>query len=227
MTSNTRPGWLLPTGLILLSFVPVIAGGARIGQLTTGAQITAENARFFANPTPVVIHIVGASTFAVLGAFQFAPRFRGKRPRWHRIAGRIVLPCGLVVAGTGIYMALHYPHPDNTGDLLTVFRLVFGTAMATSLLLGLRAILRRDIAAHRAWMIRSYAIGLGAGTQFLTQAPWVLLVGPLDKQSNAWLSLAGWLINIAVAERHLRRLRNPVRHRATSRTEAPVVKVLG
>ena len=42
--------------------------------------------------------------------------------------------------------------------------------MALAIVLGLAAIRRRDIARHRAWMIRGYAIGLGAGTQALTHA---------------------------------------------------------
>ena len=36
-------------------------------------------------------------------------------------------------------------------------------------MLGFAAIRRRDIAAHRAWMIRGYALGLGAGTQVFTE----------------------------------------------------------
>ena len=41
--------------------------------------------------------------------------------------------------------------------------------MAACLVLGFTAIRRRDIAAHRAWMIRAYAIGLAAGTQVFTE----------------------------------------------------------
>ncbi|HYS35250.1 MAG TPA: DUF2306 domain-containing protein [Pseudonocardiaceae bacterium] len=205
MTSLTRRPWLLPSALILLSTVPVLAGGLRIGELASGAQVTAENARFFADPIPVVVHIIGATTFCLLGAFQFSPYFRRRWPRWHRVAGRIVASCGLTTALSGMYMAVFYQEPADVGALLTGFRLVFGSAMAVSLVLGFVAILRRDVVTHRAWMIRGYAIGLGAGTQLLTVAPWTLLVGPVDKLSNALLMLAGWLINIAVAEWVIRR----------------------
>jgi uncharacterized membrane protein len=205
MTSLARRPWFVPTALILLSTVPVVAGGSRLTQLASGAQVTASNARFFADPAPVVVHIVGATTFCVLGAFQFSAHFRAKWPRWHRIAGRIVAPCGLAAALSGMFMAVFYQEPADVGVLLTVFRLLAGPAMAASLVLGFVAILRRDFAAHRAWMIRGYAIGAGSGTQFLTIAPWVLLVGPVDKLSNALLSLAAWLINLAVAEWVIRR----------------------
>jgi hypothetical protein len=45
--------------------------------LSGSAEITLANARFFASPLPVVVHIVSASVYAILGAFQFASGFRG------------------------------------------------------------------------------------------------------------------------------------------------------
>ncbi len=68
--------------LIVLSAVPVAAGAARLAQLTSGVDITPENARFFAALLPVVLHIISASLFAILGAFQFAPGFRHRSPGW-------------------------------------------------------------------------------------------------------------------------------------------------
>jgi hypothetical protein len=44
--------------------------------------------------------------------------------------------------------------------LLTPIRLAFGVAMAGRIVLGVAAIRRRDVAGHRAWMVRGYAIGL-------------------------------------------------------------------
>jgi hypothetical protein len=49
-------------------------------------------------------------------------------------------------------------------------------------------------------MIRGYAIGLGAGTQVLTQLPYFVLAGRPDELSRAVLMGAGWLINVGVAE---------------------------
>jgi uncharacterized membrane protein len=206
-TTATKPGWLTPAGLIMLSVVPVLAGAARVAQLAGGAQVTPENARFFAAPLPVVVHIFSASVYCVLGAFQFAPGLRRRSLGWHRAAGRLLVPCGLAAALSGLWMTLFYPQPPGDGDLLTCFRLVFGAAMLLSIGLGFAAVRRRDIVRHRAWMVRAYAIGLGAGTQVLTHLPWILIVGKPDELSRALLMLAGWVINLAVAELAL--LRRP------------------
>jgi uncharacterized membrane protein len=200
-----RPGWLLPAGLIALSAIPIIAGASRIAQLNTGVPVTPANARFVAMPVPVELHIIFASLYLILGAFQFAPRFRRRRPGWHRIAGRLLVPSGLIAASAGMWMTLFYPHVAGDGAPLKVFRLVFGSAMILSIVLGLAAILRRDIARHRVWMIRGYAIGLGTGTQVLTTLPWILLLGQPGVVPRELLLLAGWVINLAVVEWFIRR----------------------
>ncbi|MFF4989178.1 DUF2306 domain-containing protein [Streptosporangium saharense] len=202
---NTAPGWLGPTGLIMLSVIPVVAGALRLGELAGGAAVTPANARFLAVPLPVVAHIIGATLYGIVGAFQFAKGFRRRRPGWHRTAGRVLAVCGLVTALSGLWMTVFYPRPAGDGDLLAAFRLVFGTAMAVSLVLGFVAIRRRDFRRHRAWMIRAYAIGVAAGTQAFTQLPWILLVGPLDETPRALLVGAGWIINLTVAEWIIRR----------------------
>ena len=214
---RAAPAWLVPTALIALSVVPVVAGAFRLAGLAGGEEITPENARFFAAPLPLVLHILSASLYCVLGAFQFAPGIRRGRPGWHRGAGRLlVVPCGLVAAFSGLWLTQFYPPAEHDGDLLYGFRLLFGSAMALSIFLGLAAILRRDIPRHRAWMIRGYAIGLGAGTQVLTNVPWILIFGTPDGLSRDLLMGAGWAINLAVAEWIIRRgLAHPVRTLAT------------
>ena len=70
MTSKWH--WLVPSGLVALSLVPVAAGSARLAQLAGGAPATAANERFVSTPLPVVLHIVGATVFCLLGALQFS-----------------------------------------------------------------------------------------------------------------------------------------------------------
>ncbi len=216
MASSARADRLVPAALIALSVIPVAAGVVRLGELTGGAEITPENARFFAAPLPAVLHILSVSLFCILGAFQFAPGIRRRRPGWHRGAGRLLVPCGLVAALSGLWMTQFYPPVMGDGPLLYGIRLVVGSAMTLFIVLGFAAIRRRDIARHRAWMMRGYALGLGAGTQALTHLPWFLFPGIQGELTRALLMGAGWAINLAVAEWIIRRgLAYPVRTPAT------------
>jgi uncharacterized membrane protein len=218
--SSRRAGWRVPALLILLSLVPAAAGTARLAQLASGATVTAENARFFASPLPVVLHVLAVIPFSLLGALQFAPSFRRRHRAWHRAAGRVLGVCGLVAALTGLWMAQFYPWPAGDGVAVYLERLVFGTAMLASMVLALDAVRRRDFAAHGAWMTRAYAIGMGAGTQVLTHLPWFILMdGKPGEVPRAVMMGAGWVINVVVAEWIIRRKvsATPARNRASHR----------
>jgi uncharacterized membrane protein len=205
---SSRWHWLVPSGLIALSLVPVAAGSARLAQLATGAAVTPANERFVSTPLPVVLHIVGATIFCLLGALQFSTSLR--RRAWHRRAGRVVVPAGLVAALSGLWMAVYYDLPATDNRVLEGIRLVVGVGMVTSLVLALLAVRRRDFGEHRNWMMRGYALGIGAGTQVLTNVPWVIAFGTPSPAVRAGLMGAGWAINLAVAEWFIRRRPAPV-----------------
>jgi uncharacterized membrane protein len=203
--NKPKSGWRIPAALVVLTAIPVAFGIRRLVELASGAAITPDNARFFAAPIPVVVHIACAIVFCVLGALQFAPVFRRRSPWWHRMAGRVLVGCGLAAALSGLWMTVFYPRVEGDGALIVAFRLLFGSGMAASLVLGFAAIRRRDVASHRAWLTRGYAIGMGAGTQALLGLPLTLLLGPPGETARTALMFAGWALNLAVAEWGLRR----------------------
>lgn len=71
--------------------------------------------------------------------------------------------------------------------------------MVASLGLGVTAVRRGDVATHRAWMTRAYAIALAAGTQAFTEGIGGAVLGhsPLALDASRG---AAWVINLAVAE---------------------------
>lgn len=204
--SEKRIDWKIPVLLLILSVVPVLAGIVRLAGLGAGGPVNADNARFFAAPLPIILHLLSAILFCVLGAFQFPSELRRRSPGWHRIAGRLLMPCGLLAGLTGVWMTVSYPIDSRQqGALLFSSRILFGSAMILSLVFSLVAILRRDITVHRAWMVRAYAIGQGAGTQVLVFMPWMLISGaPSGLLRDILMSIA-WVINLALAEWIIRR----------------------
>ena len=56
-------------------------------------------------------------------------------------------------------------------------------------------------------MIRGYAVGIGAGTQVFTALVWLLVTGGAtpDANTTVLLLIAGWVINLTVAEIAIRR----------------------
>ena len=196
--TRTRRDWWIPASLLALTFVPAAAGVARLVDLSSGR--TEENQRFFDLPVPIIVHILGATTFCLLGAFQFMPSLRRKRPRWHRLAGRVLVPAGLAGALSGMWMAAFSDLPVYDNTALLWLRLLFGSIMVAGLVLGLLAVLRRDLRTHQRWMARAYAVAQGAGTQALILGPMVLFSGQPSGALKATGMGAAWVINLAVAE---------------------------
>ena len=160
-------------------------------------------------PLPLVLHIVGATIYALVGILQLHPGFRRRYPDWHRRAGWVLAGAGLLVAISALWMTLFFEAQPGSGVLLYVLRLVFGSAMAASLVLGVTTVRGGNIAGHRAWMTRAYAIGLAAGTQAFTGGIGEALFGT-DVIAADLAKGAGWVINLAIAESAIRR---PARQR--------------
>jgi uncharacterized membrane protein len=205
MANFNRTDWLVLSGLIGLSFIPVVAGMVRLSILAYGGPITPGNARFFEAPSPVVMHILSVTVYCLLGAFQFTPGFRRKWPEWHSTAGRVLVVAGLIAALSGLWMAMFYEIVPADNVLLRTFRLFFGAAMTLSIALGYLAIRRRDLNDHQKWMRRACAIGLGAGTQAATQLPIFLMFGQPSESVRAVLMGMAWVLNLGVAEYLIRR----------------------
>lgn len=204
MTMSKTADWLIPTGFITLSFVSILASVADMFQIVAAVQ-TPGNARFLEMPWPIALHIAGFTIFCIVGAFQFSPGLRRSKPGWHRAAGWLAIPCGLVGAVGSLWMTLFYSPATTSpamfdGPSLYAIRLLAGAAAALFLLLGLKAILRRDILLHQAWMMRSYALALAAGTQVFTHIPWLLFPSIHGELARTLCMAAGWIINLLVVE---------------------------
>lgn len=198
------PDWWVPYTLAALVAVPAVAGSLRLVELAGGPGLIPENPRLTASPVPVAVHIISAIGYAALGAFQFSPRFRRRRPGWHRSAGRVLVLLGLAVAFSALWMTQFYPRQPGTGTLAYLFRLAFGSGMAGSIILGVAAIRRGDVPGHRAWMTRAYALALGAGTQVFTLGIGKAVFGASGLTTTLMLG-AGWAINLTLAEYLIRR----------------------
>ncbi len=201
MINLKKPEWFILIGLLLLSFVPCVGGTFRLVELSTGSEFLPVNPRIQSAPIPVVYHIMSSVLYCILGAFQFLLSIRRNYPKWHRLAGRLLVAAGIVSALSGLWMTHYYSFPDHLqGNLLYFIRIFVGLSMTAYILLGLSAVLKKKIARHQAWMIRAYALGQGAGTQVLITIPWLMTVGEPNGLTRDILMTAAWVINIVVAE---------------------------
>ncbi len=198
----SRREWAFLALVFLYSFIPAVFGLLRIPELLGGPVIIPPNPRAAIAPVPIALHILGSSVFCLAGALQFQPSLRRHRPALHRTLGRVVAAAGCVSALTGLWMTVSYAFPDALqGPLLYVARVTLSLAMVVLIVWAIVAVRTRNVPAHRAAMLRAYAIGQGASTQtaLLLVAMALFDTEPLGLSRDI-LMVGAWAINLAIAE---------------------------
>jgi hypothetical protein len=197
MTTRRWPGWLWWSVTGLLSLAVAVFSYRYLA----GVGLLAPNvlANAFAAPW-LLVHVAGAATALLIGSAQFIAPLRRRLPAAHRWTGRVYAAACLVGGIGGLMLSFG----STAGPVAaTGFGLLAVVWLATTSL-GWRTALARELAAHRRWMIRSWALTLAAVTLRLYMAAIPLI--PADVMTVysaiAWLC---WVPNLLVAELYLRR----------------------
>lgn len=192
------------TRYLLLTFLSLgVAGYALVvyGFLPLGIALHPDmRATYEAQRIGIYAHVFAALLTLAVGPFQFSARLRAARPVLHRWMGRLYLSVGVLVGGlAGLYMAYF-----AFGGL--VAKLGFGLLALAWLYTGLRAyraIRAGQVAEHRRWMVRNFALTFAAVTLRLWLPASIVAGFPFEQAYPviAWLC---WVPNLLVAEWMLR-----------------------
>lgn len=152
-------------------------------------------ARFDTQPLLSGMHVLGAGLALLIGGFQFSSRIRQKAINFHRWLGRTYLSAALIGGIGGFAIAL-----NADGGLVAQF----GFAMLAVVWLysswqAYAAIRAKDIATHRVWMMRSFALAFAAVTLRIYLGVMQALGIPFSEAYpvTAWLS---WVPNLLLVE---------------------------
>jgi uncharacterized membrane protein len=109
----------------------------------------------FENQIWFVAHMMGATFSLFLGPFQFLEYLRKKYVRFHRVAGKFYIIGSLVAGVSALRLALIF---DCIGCRYSLLLLSILFLLTTSL--AWLAIKRKNIIAHKQFMIRSYTCAM-------------------------------------------------------------------
>jgi Predicted membrane protein (DUF2306) len=148
-----------------ITLVPILINGYHPPAPTSNpvaAQFAAPDDIFARYPVLTLIHIIPGVLFMLLGPLQFSATIRARHLQWHRWSGRVYLICSLIIGVSALVMSLAMPAIGGLTQAVatTLFALLFLFALGKAYW----HVLRREIAQHREWMIRAFAIGLAVAT---------------------------------------------------------------
>ncbi len=130
-----------------------------MGLPLSAAEIRTYNEPFLGHSFMTASHVVPALLYMVLAPLQFSSTLRLRRPRLHRVSGRVLVLLGLFLVGSGLYFGLRTPFGGKTEASAVT---AFGALFLASLITAFAAARRGDLVAHRRWMTRAFGIALGA-----------------------------------------------------------------
>ncbi|MFY0596976.1 MAG: DUF2306 domain-containing protein [Cognatishimia sp.] len=203
MTPLRKTNWRLPILLILLTILPVAASLYRLGDLafTDPASVSDPDIlRFFHAPSPIALHVAFGSLFLVLGALQLSPGLRTRHRALHKRLGYAAALSALVFAISGVLMVFFYAPHSLSNIWIDIGRVIFGSAITIFILLGVWSAVAKNIPAHRAWMIRGYALSASSGIQSYLIAIVIVVNGSFDPQLADAMIWLGWIIGVIIAE---------------------------
>jgi hypothetical protein len=213
--------WLAPGFLILLALgafgiglntalAPFKAQAAAVAALSGKLYADVQLSSFARHPLLIRSHAVMGSAFVLIAAFQFWPQFRARRPRAHRIMGYVALGLLVLLPITGVAASIVYPFAGFPGVVPNLF---WGAIILTCVVRSWRAIRRRDIVMHEAWVTRAAAMTVGITLSRIYEP---LLVQVAHMEPHAAVALVFWLgqgEGLLAAELWLRRPGAPLARR--------------
>jgi uncharacterized membrane protein len=149
----------------IVNLVPIVARGYHppvAPSNPVAVRFAALDDLFAHYPILTLVHIVPGLLFMVLGPLQFSSTIRARHLRWHRWSGRVFVSCGVVIGGSALVMSFGMPAIGgfNQAAATTLFATFFLFALGKAFW----HIRRREVALHREWMIRAFAVGLAVAT---------------------------------------------------------------
>lgn len=144
---------------------------------------------------PLSMHLAGGSLALATGAWQLNTHLRSRHPSIHRWIGRVYVVAVLV---GGLGAAILAPGSQEGTVTHWGFGLLAVAWLGTTVL-AYGAIRRRDLAAHRRWMLRSYALTFAAVTLRI-YLPLSQVLGLPFGPSYQVISWLCWVPNLLLVE---------------------------
>ena len=172
--------------------------------LQRAAELQHLDGRFGAHPVLTLLHVLPGGLFLALAPFQFSARVRSRHLRLHRWSGRVLMVLAFLAMIPAFYFGLLMPY-GGPREALAIG--LFGGLFVVAMTRAFVAIKGRQIARHREWMIRAFAIAIGISTVRVIGALLDVALTPagFGPQDVFVLSVwSGWLATLGGAEAWIR-----------------------
>ena len=154
------------------------------------AEVALVDGKFASNRTLTLWHVLPGAAFLLLAPLQFSSSIRRRHVRFHRWSGRLLLPAVVASILPGMYFGILMPYG---GPSEAVIIGAAGGLLLIGVCRGFLAIRRRQVARHREWMIRVFAVAIAISTVRVVGAPIDLLLTPAGVHPSTVFAISVWV----------------------------------
>jgi len=154
--------------------------------------------RYLEHPVVSSLHMLFSIAFILFAPLQFNTKLRSKKPQLHRYLGRFLIFCALFSGIFGIAAIAVLPVFGGIASITASW--IFGPVFLTCTLLAFTRARQKRFIEHREWIIRTFALGLGVGTQRLVLAYFQITQTAGFEEGFGPALWIGFTVNLIVAE---------------------------
>jgi uncharacterized membrane protein len=167
------------------------------------ADVVSFSGKYYTHRLATFLHVLPGGLLLLLAPLQFSRRLRSRFLNVHRWSGRLILVCVVPVGLSGFFFGTM----PFGGVPETLASWGFGALFLFAAARALVSIRHRDVARHREWMIRMFAVAIGIVTMRLLD---LLLFGVFELTARTAFGVAiwlGWILTAGAAEVWIRTTR--------------------
>jgi len=209
-SSNTPYNWPVVGTLLFLTGIagiPAMFGIVMVALavLGFGGEPSFISSIHFSKPGAMFIHGGAGILFFLTMPFQFSPKVRDNNPKRHKLAGRIAVISGCIMAISGVWMH-NVLSPESQGIRYSIL-IMTSMAICSSFLIALWYVIKGNIQVHQLWMARAVAIVLAAITPLFIDIFILIIFSDLEvifkmltQFQYDYGRLLGIVINLSIVE---------------------------
>jgi len=202
--------WPVVSTLLFLTGIAAIPAMFAVVMVAIGGSGVEGDSSFinhlhFATPSAMFVHGGSGILFFLTMPFQFSPRVRMNNLKRHKLAGRVAVVSGCVMALSGIWMH-NVLSPESQGTRYSIL-IITSVAICICFLIAVWHIKKGNIHVHQLWMARAVAIVLAAITPLFIDIIIVLVFSHFEAIYQILIQfqydygrLLGIVINLAIVE---------------------------
>jgi uncharacterized membrane protein len=168
------------------------------------AELALVDGKFATNRFLTLWHVLPGGIFLLFAPLQFSTCIRRRYIRFHRWSGRLLLPAVVASVLPGLYFGILIPYGGRSEAVAIA---ATGGLLLIAVCRGFLAIRSCQVARHREWMIRVFALAIAISTVRVVAVPLDLALTPAGFRPPTVFALSvwtGWIITLSVAELWIR-----------------------